>query len=306
MPKKKKKPRPQNPVAIHSGPGASLAEKIDAVFIITCFFLSGIAGLVYEVLWVRMFGRVIGSTPLAVASVLTVFMAGLALGSYLASRRVDRVGTRGELLRVYGFLECGIGIYGLLLPLLVKSVEPLYVLLYGRLFDNFWLYNLCSFVVCCILLVLPVLLMGATLPILSRFFVRQLSNLGQRVGLLYGVNTIGAAVGVILAGFFMLERLGLWGTIVAVACVNLTVGALCVALGTKVSRFHTDPVDDRAASGPVPCESGSHGRVSRDIRLALWVFALSGFCAMAYQVIWTRLLGLLIAPTTSPRSYLCS
>jgi len=277
---------------------SSVIKKRDALLIIVCFFLSGIAGLVYEVLWVRIFGKVIGSAPLAVASVLTVFMAGLALGSYIASRKVDRIRARGDLLWLYGLLECGIGCYGLMLPVFVKYVKPLYVVLYDRLFEHFWLYNLCSFIVCSVLLLLPVLMMGATLPVLSRFFVRQLNNLGRRVGVLYGVNTIGAAVGVVLAGFFMIERLGLWGTIFVIAGVNLAVGLLCAVLGKTIPRFQTDPVGNDGTTGPEILPSGSPVRSGGDIRLALAVFALSGFCAMGYQVIWTRLLGLLIAPTT--------
>jgi len=278
---------------------SSRLDKRDALFIIVCFFLSGTAGLVYEVLWVRIFGKVIGSAPLAVASVLTVFMAGLALGSYIASKKVDGIRSRGDLLWLYGLLECGIGCYALLLPLLVKSTKPLYVLLYGRLFDDFWLYNLCSFFVCSVLLLLPVLMMGATLPVLSRFFVHQLSSLGQRVGLLYGVNTIGAAVGVVLAGFFLIERLGLWGTILAVAGLNLTVGLICVVAGKKVLRFQTEPSGGGGTTtAPEARSDGARVHSAGDIRLALAVFAVSGFCAMAYQVIWTRLLGLLIAPTT--------
>ena len=298
MPRKKKKSRRQDATAITLEVDASWSHRRDAVFIIVCFFLSGIAGLVYEVLWVRIFGKVIGSTPLAVASVLTVFMAGLALGSYIASRKVDRIRTRGVLLWLYGLLECGIGIYGLLLPFFVKFVNPLYVLLYGRLFDNFWLYNLCSFIVCCVLLLPPVLMMGATLPVLSRFFVRQMHHLGRHVGLLYGVNTIGAAVGVVLAGFFIIEQLGMWGTIVVVACINLCVGVICAVLGRKVSRFQADAAGGSATADPMVKSTGLAVHSDGHIRLALAVFALSGFCAMAYQVIWTRLLGLLIAPTT--------
>ena len=293
MSRKKKGPSAAPPETISSAP-----QRRDALLIIVCFFLSGIAGLVYEVLWVRMFGKVIGSTPLAVASVLTVFMAGLALGSYIASYKVDRIRSRGDLLWLYGLLECGIGAYGLLLPFFVKSLNPLYVLLYGRLFDNFWLYNLCSFIVCSVLLLLPVMLMGATLPVLSRFFVHQLSRLGRYVGVLYGVNTIGAAVGVVLAGFFIIEQLGMWGTIVAVACVNLGVGVACVILGKSVSRFQADTAKDELTTDSGVRSTGSAAHSEGDIRLALMVFGLSGFCAMAYQVIWTRLLGLLIAPTT--------
>lgn len=298
MARKKKKDRRLRADAATPGTVAPVSRQRDVLFIIGCFFLSGIAGLVYEVLWVRMFGKVIGSAPLAVASVLTVFMAGLALGSYIASRRVDRVRTRGNLLWLYGLLECGIGVYGLLLPLWVKSIHPLYVLLYGRLFTNFWLYNLCSFIVCSVLLLPPVLMMGATLPVLSRFFVRQLSHLGRHVGVLYGVNTIGAAVGVILSGFFIIEQLGMWGTIVAVACVNLGVGVACAVLGKTVPRFQADAAVTIATTDAAVRSPGLVVHSPSQIRLSLAIFAVSGFCAMAYQVIWTRLLGLLIAPTT--------
>ena len=298
MARKKKKARRPRTGAVAPETASAEFLKRDVLFIIICFFLSGIAGLVYEVLWVKMFGKVIGSTPLAVASVLTVFMAGLALGSYIASRKVDRVRSRGDLLWFYGLLECGIGVYGLLLPFWIKSIYPLYVLLYGQLFTNFWLYNLCSFVVCSVLLLPPVLMMGATLPVLSRFFVRQLSHLGRHVGVLYGVNTIGAAVGVILAGFFIIEQLGMWGTIVAVACVNLGVGVACAVLGKLVPRFQLETAASSTATTPEDRPAGLTVQSRGHIRLALAIFALSGFCAMAYQVIWTRLLGLLIAPTT--------
>ena len=237
---KKKKIQQSNPISSPIEIVSTVLLKRDALLIILCFFLSGIAGLVYEVLWVRIFDKVIGSSPLAVASVLTVFMAGLALGSYIASLKVDRISKRGDLLWLYGLLECGIGVYGLLLPLFVKFVNPLYVLLYGRLFDNFWLYNLCSFGVCCVLLLLPVMMMGATLPVLSRFFVRQLEHLGRHVGVLYGINTIGAAAGVILAGFFLIGpacspytcsgRIGINGRVTAI----INAGCGCFSFITTV------------------------------------------------------------------------
>ena len=298
MSKKKKKARQSPPVAASNELVAPEHQNRDAALILICFFLSGIAGLVYEVLWVRLFANVIGSAPLAVASVLTVFMAGLALGSYIASRKVDRIKARGDLLRLYGLLECGIAAYGLLMPLLIHYIEPLYILLYGHLFTNFWLYNLCSFLVCCVLLLPPVLMMGATLPLLSRFFVIQLDNLGQRVGILYGVNTIGAAVGVLMAGFLMIEQLGMWGTILCVASINLAVGLFCILFGKTKIQDQANQVGNIRKSAPQAQSTPAEIQSASDVHLALAIFFLSGFCAMAYQVIWTRLLGLLIAPTT--------
>jgi len=268
-----------------------------SALVLVCFFLSGLASLVYEVLWVRLFDKVLGGAPFAVATVLTVFMAGLALGSYLAGRRVDRVPSPGGLLAWYGKLEIGIGAYALLLPLLITMTTPIYIRLYNRLFQYFWLYNLVSFFLCSILLILPVTLMGATLPVLIRFYVRNLDRLGRRAGRLYGLNTIGAALGVVLTGFFLINRLGVWGTILIVAGLNFLVGLTGLFLGSRISagpspasRTKVRVSDEAAGDGPA-------GGENPEARAALLLFAVSGFCAMAYEVIWIRLLGLLIAPT---------
>jgi spermidine synthase len=178
----------------HHGEGADRYLGLFAL-ILGCFFVSGFTGLVYEILWTRMIHKIIGSSPFAVSIVLTVFMGGLGLGSYLAGRVIDRVKEPLRLVRIYGLLELGIGAYGLLLPLLLAVFKPVYAALYNGLFQHFFLYNLLTFAGCVLLLIVPVTCMGATLPILSRFFVTSLSAVGTRVGRLYGLNTIGAAAG---------------------------------------------------------------------------------------------------------------
>ncbi len=258
--------------------------------ILSCFFLSGASGLIYQVLWIRMIDKVIGSAPFAVATVLTVFMAGLALGSYLAGKAVDRAKNRGGLLSLYGKLEIGIGIYGLLLPLLIVMVKPAYSLAYNHLFQSFWIYGLFAFFGCACLLILPAAFMGASLPILCRFYVTGLGHMGTRTGRLYAINTAGAAVGAGLTGFLLVPGLGVWGSLGVAAAVNLSVGLLCAFWGRRI----TAPlVREKQKPGPV-----SEERYDFRITWALGIFAVSGFCAMAYEVIWTRLLGLIIGPTT--------
>ena len=105
--------------------------------ILGCFFLSGLTGLIYEILWTRMIVEIIGSAPFAVTIVLTVFMGGLGLGSYLASKTIDRVKDPLELIRLYGMLELVIGIYGVILPLLLILFKPLYSLIYNNLFSRY-------------------------------------------------------------------------------------------------------------------------------------------------------------------------
>jgi spermidine synthase len=267
------------------------AEKTNSkqinLLILSCFFLSGAAGLIYEILWVRMIDKVIGSAPFAVAAVLTVFMAGLALGSYLAGKTIDRIPVKESLLSLYGKLEVAIGIYGLLLPMLIVMIRPVYSFAYNHLFQSFWIYQLFTFFGCTLLLILPASLMGATLPILCRYYVTHLNHLGTRTGRLYGINTVGAAVGAFLTGFFLINRFGVWGAIFLAAGINFLVGILCILMGRKTEAPDLHPDRPKAENTVGPASNW-----------AVWIFAVSGFCAMAYEVIWTRLLGLIIGPTT--------
>ena len=107
--------------------------------VLSCFFVSGLTGLIYEILWTRMIVKVIGSAPFAVSIILTVFMGGLGLGSYLASRNIDRVKEPRRLLRAYALLELVIGGYGIVLPGLIVVFKPLYSILYNQLFNHFLL-----------------------------------------------------------------------------------------------------------------------------------------------------------------------
>ena len=273
-------------------------EKVLSLFIAGCFFLSGMASLVYEVIWVRLIETLIGGAPFAVAAVLCVFMAGMALGSYLAGRIVDRIAGRGKLLSLYGLLEIGIGIYAVAVPFLIQAADPLYQTIYSMLPPCFQGYRMAAFLSGILILAVPAGLMGATLPVLCRFYVLRLDHVGARTGLLYGLNTAGAALGVILCGFLLIETLGVSTTLGMFACLNGMIGLSCIA----VSRF-------AAVNGRRPSESWQSAPTDTSpgviddarrvkMRWGVSLFAVSGFCAMAYEVFWTRLLGFVSGPTT--------
>jgi spermidine synthase len=279
------------------------------LWVFSCFFFSGMAGLIYQVLWLRMIGKVIGSAPFAVATVLSVFMGGLALGSRLAGKHIDRIGSRRNLLSLYGKLEIAIGIYGLLLPLFIYGAKPLHILTYNSLFLHSWLYRFFTFLGCSLLLILPTTLMGATLPILCRFYVENLGHIGNRTGRLHGVNTLGAAAGALLCGFVLIAALGVRGTLWTAVTINVLVGILCIALARGSRPLAS--ASGAAVSGKR--ENGSAGTLAitgpedrGTLTLSLWIFAVSGFCAMAYEVFWTRLLELIIGPTTYAFSLVAS
>lgn len=281
--------------------GDDSATKI-FVLILCCFFVSGLTGLVYEVLWTRMIVKIIGSAPFAVTIVLTVFMGGLGLGSYIASRTIDRVKDPLKLIRIYGILELIIGAYGILLPLLLILFRPLYAVIYNHMFHLFMGYNLITFLGCFILLIIPVTCMGATLPVLSRFFITRISYVGTHVGRLYGLNTIGAAAGALLCGFWLIQLLGVWGTLIFAIVLNVIIGSLCILVSSALKKRSTK--SGEMTESAVKTRERKHHEASDSpipgiyITSALIVFAVSGFCAMAYEVIWTKLLGLLVGPTT--------
>ncbi|MBI4526475.1 MAG: fused MFS/spermidine synthase [Deltaproteobacteria bacterium] len=254
---------------------------------LVCFFFSGAAGLIYEVVWTRMLTQIFGNTTYAIATVLSAFMAGLALGSYLFGRIADR-GKNDFLL--YGILEAGVGIYGFMVPWLFTVGQMVYKPLFGLNESYPYIFNLLLFALSFVLLVLPTLLMGATLPVLSRFFVRSFAHLGRRVGDLYATNTLGAVLGCGFAGYYLIPTLGMRATVYVAAVLNILIAALIILVDRLRSK---EPVVYAAAvtetreqpSGAAPSGLGW---------VLLLSFGLSGFSALVYENAWTRALTLVI------------
>ena len=141
--------------------------------ILLCFFLSGASGLIYQVVWVRELVLVFGATTFAVSTVLTAFMGGLALGSYWCGRRAEKL---HKPLRLYGFLEIGIGLYGLAVPLIFATLTSVYHSFWQWLHLSFLALSIVRFLFASAVLILPTALMGATLPVLSSYYARDQSE----------------------------------------------------------------------------------------------------------------------------------
>jgi len=265
------------------------------------FFLSGLSGLIYEMLWTRMTVKIIGSAPFAVSIILTIFMGGLGFGSYLAGRIIDRITDSLALVKIYGLLELSIGAYAMVIPLLLTSFRPLQTILYNGFYGHFILYNLLTFILCSVIFCFPVICMGATLPILCRFYVTRLSHLGTHAGRLYGLNTIGAACGSLVCGFWLINLWGVSGTLVFAVLVNFMIGISCLMVSYQVKVKYRSGTQKASGSKKRPLidEAIDDQPVnSLETKSALVIFSVSGFCAMACEVIWTRLLGLIVGPTT--------
>ena len=247
------------------------------------FFFSGACALIYQITWMRLFRLAMGNTVFTAAAVLTAFMAGLALGSWVAGRLADRT---GRPLRAYAYLEVLIGLCGLAMIPAFNALEPVYGWLYHGLDGTgIWL-GVGRFLASAALLALPTTLMGATLPLLSRFTTQRLESMGRDLGRLYALNTLGAALGAALTGFLLVPSLGVQTTLWAAAGGNLLIGVLAFVLPDASSA--SAPADEPSAelrSKPAP---------SRGDMAALWALGLTGFASMIYEVSWTRTLSLLI------------
>jgi len=260
------------------------------VVVYLLFFLSGMTSLIYEVVWVKEFGLIFGITTYAVSTVLAAFFAGLAIGSYIAGRAIDR--TRLHPLVVYGILEGIIGAYALLLPVLLGMVEGSYPAVYARLAESFSLFTLFRFVVSFVLLAIPATLMGATLPVLSRLMVDREDTLGLSVGRLYAVNTFGAVTGTFSAGFLLLPAMGLPNTVLAAALGNFFLAAIAVIVSTSPDfAARQRPVSDAEAPAP-------RAPLTRSERMILLVAFSSGLAILALEVVWTRSLVLILGAST--------
>jgi len=271
------------------------------------FLVSGACGLLYEVVWTRKLVLLFGTTAYAVSTVLAVYFAGMGIGSFLGGRVADRT---DRPLMLYGICQLAIGVYGLLFLLLLRAGESMLVTLISALSISrgvgIGLRGVLSF----ILLILPVSLMGATLPLLSRVVVSEQKVLGLRIGSLYTVNTFGAVLGCFLAGFILLPRFGFSGTTLIGAAASLAVGLGAVALAGPSGRTTLGRRQAQVEKAQlVSAAAGTRysGRVTGLVTVAL---AVSGFCALALEVLWFRtltivFLGTTYAFTTMLTTFLC-
>ena len=251
--------------------------------ILGIFFMSGLCGLIYEVVWARQFILVFGVTTLSVSTVLTAFMGGLALGSWYFGRIADQ---KGRLLTVYGFLEMGIGLYALFLLLVFPHLPRLYTPILRLFGEGYWISLIPRFSLSLILLILPTTLMGGTLPVLGGLFVQTFNHLGKRLGVLYAVNTMGGVAGSFLTGFFLLNLLGTTLSLALASLTNLGLGffALWLARRWRGAGLWDRETLEREEGPKATFSPGSDTPPA----VLLVLFGVSGFAALAYEVLWTR------------------
>lgn len=249
------------------------------------FFASGFCGLVYEVIWAKALHKIVGCSLYAVTLVMAAFMAGLALGSLVGGRLAR---SRAAALEVYAALEVGIGSFALLSPWVWDGLIPAYVGLHRLLDLSPAGAHVIRFVLCFVALVVPAVMMGATLPVVTQDLERRTPGLVRNLGHLYGANTLGATLGCFAAGFLLIPSVGIAWTVRGAALVNLLAGAFAF----WVARRAPGPAVVPAAEAP-PGETAPASRMA----LLLPAFALSGFFSMGYEVLWTKAIAFFVSNT---------
>ena len=260
------------------------------------FFLSGAAGLIYELVWVRSLGLVFGGSHLAVTTVLSVYMAGLALGSYLLGKYVQH--SKRPLL-LYGLLEIGVGVSAVAFVLFIKIYPSIYIpLAQGK--DHAPLYlSFIRVAFSLAALIVPTTLMGGTLPVLSSFLSKDSRDVGRHLSFLYGFNTLGAVAGTLVAGFYFLRFYSVSTTFGIALFVNLIVGVTSILLQKKAEVWLKGyrKAEGGRKSDPgweSPIEIGDFANPTLSLKLVLWGIGVSGFCALGYEVLWTRVLTIVV------------
>ena len=258
------------------------------------FLFSGITALVYEVVWTRMLTLAFGHTVFSVSIVLAAFMAGLGLGSYFSGHVIDYPGGNQSdeglsegfgapsLLLIYGWIEILLFFSCSIVSLILFKFSTVYSWL-SFFIPDFWaIQNVVKSLLAFVLMSTPAFLMGATLPIISKYYITDKTTLDSRLGVIYGINTLGAAFGCLLTGFFLIANFGILQTVLGAALMNLFVGVSAIRIYQEVRKTNQGL---RFPHFAMPTLAWGQKQ-----RIWLIVSFVCGFTALAYEVLWTRLL----------------
>ncbi|HET9251515.1 MAG TPA: fused MFS/spermidine synthase [Candidatus Eisenbacteria bacterium] len=261
-----------------------------------CFFASGAAGLLLEVVWSKYLSLLLGNSIHGVATVVAAFLGGLGLGAAIGGRWASRV--RDPLL-AYGVLEGVVAVLGLASPLAYAAARPVFAELNALLMGQGEAFLLVRFFVLFAALLVPTCAMGATLPLVVTHFARRdPDGAGPQVARLYAINTAGAVIGVAAAGFLAIPALGLWKTAALAAAIDLAVAAAMVFHRPPTPAAERPSAAPEATRGDVRAAAAAEPASVRGARypasaFASWIlpaFAVSGFTAILYEIAWTRIL----------------
>lgn len=249
------------------------------------FFFSGFAALIYELVWVRHLGFIFGNTIQAATAVFAAYMAGLAVGAAFFGKRLA---TAQRPTRWFAVLQMAIALYALSIPFLFAGLRLVYRAAVQHSSGAPVLAHALRFVMGFLLLLFPTACMGGTLPALAQALLRDLRSFGRGLGSLYGINTLGAAMGVFAAGFLLIEHMGVSGTNAVAVALSIAAGVIAWCLRER------EGLSEALSVAPPAAEA----RSASAPYLILSAAAASGLIALALEVVWFRALILIFGSTT--------
>ncbi|OGF67077.1 MAG: hypothetical protein A2Y62_09000 [Candidatus Fischerbacteria bacterium RBG_13_37_8] len=264
-------------------------------FLYIIFFISGFTSLIYEIVWFKLLQYLFGSTVYSLSTLLASFMGGLAIGSYLIGHFLLK---KKSPLLFYAIIEIFIGAYAIAFPYLFQLIENTYLHLN---YPPHSFYSLLSRVVLSFLILgLPTIAMGGTLPAMAKFFIHSPHNSSKKLGFLYAVNTFGACAGCLIAGFFMIEYAGIHYSLLLTALLNVTIGVLTIFIIRKLTQSDktTPELNEKQ-------EQVFNTHAVHPLKLLI-IFAITGASALAYEIIFTRLFALITLNTVHAFSIILS
>lgn len=274
------------------GTESATANSAGINWVVLIYFCSGVCSLIDEVVWVRLLKLTLGNTVYASSIVVSVFMAGLALGALVMSRYADRV---RKPLRLYALLELIAAISALSLPWILQFADGGYRWFFVKYQPSPTGLLLVQVIVSAAVLLVPTMVMGSTLPLLGRYVTALQDRVGSLVGRLYALNMLGATLGCFLAGFVLIRIAGVMGALYIAAGINML-----VAFGGWVLSCFYD-VSSRPAMEvttvqrqTVAAEHAARGR----IYVLMLAFFLSGLISIGYELIWMRSIVFLLSGYT--------
>ena len=253
---------------------------------------SGLAGLVYEVSWTRLLTLYIGHTTAAASAVVAAFLGGLALGAWGGGVIAARLKPL-QALRAYVALELVVALFALLLPYELRALTPLLRWAYADGAPG-TLFPLVRLGASLALVFLPAAALGATFPMAVRWFAHRSSNPARVSSALYAMNTVGAAVGSLLAGFTLIPSIGISGT----TKIGMLASVVAAALVSVVAMRENKREHEVRLKPDTTRATTAHAAWTPEAVAAIIVLGLSGFASLVHEIAWTRILALVLGPTT--------
>lgn len=280
------------------------SKKVLFLVVMLLFILSGVAALMYQVVWFKYLSYFLGNTTYAQAIVLATFMGGLAIGAWWWGKKADE---SKNALKLFAWLEILIAVYCFLYFPIFEMVKNgfVYVVISNSWDSDSGIVLFLKLIVSALTILIPTILMGGTLPVLVRYLSDRIEEVGKNVAILYFINSFGAIIGTVIAGFYLLEYIGLKGTVYVGALADLFVGLIFLVVAYYVPKI-SNPIETELNKTTQLPRKEVKVKDTRNLfnvtplqfKIVLIIAGVSGMCAMIYEVMWLRLLIPILSSST--------